>query len=74
MIRLVGLIKAAGGEYVMKASTVDVFATFEEVQEAARRAEIYDAEQAEITDSLFYSWCLLFQLAYTARVLRELLT
>ena len=36
MIRLVGLIKAAGGEYVMKASTVDVFATFEEVQEDGR--------------------------------------
>lgn len=44
MIRLVGLIKAAGGEYVMKASTVDVFATFEEVQEdgSIRRCSRYD--------------------------------
>ena len=44
MIRLVGLIKAASGEYVMKASTVDVFATFEEVQEdgSIRRCSRYD--------------------------------
>ena len=33
MIRLVGLIKAAGGEYVLKASTVDIFATFEQFEE-----------------------------------------
>ena len=33
MIRLVGLIKAAGGEYVLKASTVDVFATYDQVEE-----------------------------------------
>lgn len=44
MIRLVGMIKAAGGEYVMKASIVDVFATFEEVQEdgSIRRCSRYD--------------------------------
>ena len=29
MVRLAGLIKAAGGEYVLKASSVDIFATFE---------------------------------------------
>ena len=33
MVYLVGLIKAAGGEYVLKASTVDVFATFEQLEE-----------------------------------------
>ena len=33
MNRLVGLIMAAGGEYVLKASTVDVFATFEQIEE-----------------------------------------
>lgn len=29
MIRLAGLVKAAGGEYVLKASSVDIFATFD---------------------------------------------
>ncbi len=29
MIRLAGLVKAAGGEYILKASSVDIFATFD---------------------------------------------
>ena len=33
MIRLAGLIKAAGGEYVLKASSVDIFATFDCIDE-----------------------------------------
>jgi len=33
MIRLAGLVKAAGGEYVLKASSVDIFATFDYLDE-----------------------------------------
>ena len=33
MLNLVGMIKAAGGEYTLKASQADVFATFDYVQE-----------------------------------------
>ncbi len=33
MIRLVGLIKAAGGEYILKASDADIFASFDELSE-----------------------------------------
>ena len=33
MIILAGVIKAAGGEYVLKASTVDIFATFDAIDE-----------------------------------------
>ena len=44
MLHLIDLIRRNGGEYVMKASTVDVFATFEEVQEdgSIRRCSRYD--------------------------------
>lgn len=33
MVRLAGLIKAAGGEYVLKASSVDIFATFDSLDD-----------------------------------------
>ena len=33
MVIIAGMIKAAGGEYVLKASTVDIFATFEAIDE-----------------------------------------
>ena len=33
MVIIAGMIKAAGGEYVLKASTVDIFATFDAIDE-----------------------------------------
>ena len=50
MIILVGMIKAAGGEYVLKASDIDIFATFESVNEEGepRRCSRGEYVQAKI--------------------------
>ena len=50
MIILAGMIKAAGGEYVLKASTVDTFATFDAIDEDGnpRRCSRGEYVKAEI--------------------------
>ena len=50
MIILAGMIKAAGGEYVLKASTVDIFATFDAIDEDGnpRRCSRGEYVKAEI--------------------------
>ena len=50
MIILAGMIKAAGGEYVLKASSVDIFATFDSVDEEghSRRCSRGEYVKAEI--------------------------
>ena len=50
MIILAGMIKAAGGEYVLKASTVDTFATFDAIDEDgnSRRCSRGEYVKAEI--------------------------
>ena len=50
MIILAGMIKAAGGEYVLKASTVDIFATFDATDEDGnpRRCSRGEYVKAEI--------------------------
>ena len=50
MIILAGMIKAAGGEYVLKASTVDIFATFDAIDEDGnpRRCSRREYVKAEI--------------------------
>ena len=50
MVIIAGMIKAAGGEYVLKASTVDVFATFDAIDEDgnSRRCSRGEYVKAEI--------------------------
>ena len=50
MLMLAGMIKAAGGEYVLKASTVDIFATFDAIDEDGnpRRCSRGEYVKAEI--------------------------
>lgn len=50
MLILAGMIKAAGGEYVLKASSVDIFATFDSVDEEGniRRCSRGEYVKAEI--------------------------
>ena len=50
MVILAGMIKAAGGEYVLKASTVDIFATFDAIDENGnpRRCSRGEYAKAEI--------------------------
>ena len=50
MVILAGMIKAAGGEYVLKASTVDIFATFDAIDEDGnpRRCSRGEYVKAEI--------------------------
>ena len=50
MVIIAGMIKAAGGEYVLKASTVDVFATFDAIDEDgnSRRCSRGEHVKAEI--------------------------
>ena len=50
MLILAGMIKAAGGEYVLKASSVDIFATFASVDEEGnlRRCSRGEYVKAEI--------------------------
>ena len=50
MVIIAGMIKAAGGEYVLKASTVDIFATFEAIDEEGnpRRCSRGEYVKAEI--------------------------
>ena len=55
MVIIAGMIKAAGGEYVLKASTVDIFATFEAIDEEGNprrcsRGEYVKAENANGRD------------------------
>ena len=50
MVIIAGMIKAAGGEYVLKASTVDIFATFDAIDEDGnlRRCSRGEYVKAEI--------------------------